>query len=152
MLKLLAVSCLAFGLAGIVGSAIYADESQPQPAIGQGWKMGVWKMGQLSEDQQAAIEARQQAMEAVMAAIENGDYNAWLEAVENVNLGVKFTELITEENFSKFVEMHQLMQEAQEIREELGIGGWGRMGFGGQRPGKGPCLYFSPEPESGPSE
>lgn len=63
--------------------------------------------------------------EAIREAIENNDYNAWLEAVGEDS---KIAEFITEENFSRFVEMHKLMEEgrekfaeAREIGEELGL-------------------------------
>ncbi len=60
---------------------------------------------------------------AMTEAIENNDYSAWLAAVGEDS---RMTEMVTAENFSKFVEMHNLMQEgnyeeAREIREELGI-------------------------------
>jgi len=59
---------------------------------------------------------------AVLEAIESNNYNAWLEAIGNCSAGDK----ITEENFSKIVEMHNLMkegkiEEAQVIADELGL-------------------------------
>jgi hypothetical protein len=69
----------------------------------------------------------------IHAAIEAGDYEAW----SNLKSGKRMAEFITEENFDKLVEMHNLMQAgdiegAIELREELGIPGKGRgMGIGG---------------------
>jgi len=54
----------------------------------------------------------------INAALEAGDYEAWLEAVEP---GSSMSDEITEENFPLFVEAHQKMWEAREIMEELGI-------------------------------
>lgn len=61
---------------------------------------------------------------AIISAIETGDYNIWREAVGDRPI----TEKITEENFSKFVEMHNLIEEgnfeeARAIGEELGVKG-----------------------------
>lgn len=56
--------------------------------------------------------------EAVLAALEAGDYSAWLEVVGE---DCPLTDKITEDNFFKLVEAHNLMQEAREIMEELGI-------------------------------
>ena len=70
---------------------------------------------------------------AVLEAIENNDYNSWLKAIGDKPIGDK----ITEENFSKIVEMNNLMkegkvEEAQVIADELGI----RKGeFGGRMMG-----------------
>ncbi|NQU99131.1 MAG: hypothetical protein HQ538_00170, partial [Parcubacteria group bacterium] len=59
-------------------------------------------------------------------AIESGDYNAFTEAIKDSPMQDKFGDKITEENFSKFVEMHNLKQdgkydEAKVIADELGF-------------------------------
>ena len=81
-------------------------------------------------ERQATMELRQ---EAVQKALDNNDYQAWLAAVGTDN---PMTEKITESNFARFVEAHQLMKQAADIMTELGIekGGFGP-GFhmGGQR-------------------
>lgn len=59
--------------------------------------------------------------EAVRTALDNNDYEAWLAAVGEDS---KMAEKINEDNFSRLVEAHNLMQEAREIMEELGIGKW----------------------------
>lgn len=62
--------------------------------------------------------------EDMMKAFENNDYNAW----KNLHQGKgRASEVITEENFSKFSEMRKLMlegktDEANKIREQLGLG------------------------------
>ena len=68
-------------------------------------------------------EERHDAMEAAMDA---GDYNAWKELHEEYGHG-KIMDVVTEENFDRFVEMHEAMEDgdyetASEIRSELGLG------------------------------
>ena len=76
--------------------------------------------------------------EKMISAFENSDYQAWKELMNGKG---RVTELINEENFSRFAEAHKLSlegktEEAEEIRQELGLGlrdGSGRkmgQGFG----------------------
>lgn len=82
-----------------------------------------------------------QNRDAVITAIENNDYEAWLTA-EGENS--PFRDVISSENFSKFSEMHNLMKAgdregAEKIREELGFGvrGFGQKeGMKGERKNK----------------
>ncbi len=60
--------------------------------------------------------------QAVISALDDGDYQAWQEAVGDSPL----VEKITEDNFGRFVQAHQLRQsgqfdEARQIEESLGI-------------------------------
>ncbi|MFH1287051.1 MAG: hypothetical protein ABII02_04890 [Candidatus Magasanikbacteria bacterium] len=55
--------------------------------------------------------------EAVQAAVEAGDYAAFQEAVGDG----KMAEVIIEENFGRFIEMHNHMDAAKTIAEELGL-------------------------------
>ena len=79
---------------------------------------------------------------AMEEAMENTDYQAWSELMSGRG---RVTEVITEENFAKFVEAHQLAQAgdrdgADEIRKELGLRtrDGSRMGVGyGQRKSMG---------------
>jgi len=74
-------------------------------------------------------------------AFENNDYAAWKELMQDRG---RVTQVITEENFAKFAEAHELAEEgkiaeAQKIRQELGLGshnGSGKAG-GGTEMGKG---------------
>lgn len=64
-----------------------------------------------------------QRFERMQKAYENNDYSAWKEMMDGRG---KITEIITEQNFSRFAEMHRLMlekkfDEANKIREELGL-------------------------------
>jgi len=72
---------------------------------------------------------------AMLKAFENKDYTAWKNLMQNRGMATK---VITETNFAKFVEAHNLAlqgktAEAQKIRQELGLGlqnGSGRKGVG----------------------
>lgn len=77
--------------------------------------------------------------EAMTKAFENKDYNAWKEQMGDRG---RVTQVVNEENFARFAEMHQLMldgktSEANAIRAELGLGqqngfGQGAHGVGGR--------------------
>jgi Spy/CpxP family protein refolding chaperone len=73
--------------------------------------------------------------EQMQKAFENNDYNAWKSQMGNMGA----TRVVTEQNFSRFAEMHKLMlegktTEANAIRTELGLGqGGGKGMMGGQR-------------------
>lgn len=67
---------------------------------------------------------------AVQAALEDGDYDAWVAAKGQDDRDPKVLELINADNFARFVEMHNLMkegkkEEAQVIADELGLPQWG---------------------------
>ena len=72
---------------------------------------------------------------AMLKAFENKDYTAWKNLMQNRGMA---SQVITEANFTKFVEAHNLAiqgktAEAQKIRQELGLGlqnGSGRNGGG----------------------
>jgi len=77
--------------------------------------------------------------EAMTQAFENNDYNAWKELMSGKG---RVTQVITEENFARFAEAHQLAQEgkldeAKAIRQELGLGLGNRNGDGSGQGNKG---------------
>ncbi len=84
---------------------------------------------------------------AMLKAFENKDYTAWKNLMQNRGMATK---VITEANFAKFVEAHNLAlqgktAEAQKIRQELGLGlqnGSGRNG-GGMMGGMGTGRNFN---------
>ena len=89
--------------------------------LGQGMKRN-----QLSEEERATMEETRELKmaeneakrEAVKLALNNSNYDEWVKAVgENCPI----LEKITEENFSKFVEAHNHMEEGKKIMEELGL-------------------------------
>ncbi len=61
---------------------------------------------------------------AMLEAFENKDYSAWKNLMQNHG---RVTQVVTEANFAKFAEAHNLalqgkFAEAQKIRQELGLG------------------------------
>jgi hypothetical protein len=67
---------------------------------------------------------------AIESAMENQDYDAWVDAVESRDrfMSQKLLNAVSEEEFPRLVEAFELAQEGQfeeadEIRKELGIGG-----------------------------
>lgn len=79
---------------------------------------------------------------AMLKAFENKDYTAWKNLMQNRGMASK---VVTEANFAKFVEAHNLAlqgktAEAQKIRKELGLGlqnGSGKSGAMGMGRGMG---------------
>lgn len=62
--------------------------------------------------------------EQMQKAFENNDYNAWKEIMNG--RGRRMMEVVNEQNFPRFAQMHRLMLEgkyddANKIREELGL-------------------------------
>lgn len=57
-------------------------------------------------------------MTAINAALEAGDYNAWVAAV---GADCPMLEKINATNFNRYVEAHNLRQQEQEIMIELGL-------------------------------
>lgn len=76
--------------------------------------------------------------EQMEKAFENNDYNAWKNLMNGKG---RVTEVVNEGNFNRFVEAHKLVKEgktdeANKIRQELGLGQEGGQGKGmhsGQR-------------------
>ncbi len=112
-----------------------------QDGRGQGRMMAVgaeksFLKKEMTEEDKAAFEAKRTEFAAEMkvkqgaieAAINAGDYSAWVAAVGE---DCPMLDKITADNFSKFVEAHRLRQAADQIMTELGIEKMGR-GFGGQ--------------------
>jgi hypothetical protein len=103
----------------------------------------------ITEERFQELVERFHLHEDVEAAIDAGDYEAWLAAHEAMGGNSKMTELISEEDFPRFQELHQLREQVRGIEEELeisGLRGQGHVfghrkgGFGGkgQRTGQGP--------------
>lgn len=70
--------------------------------------------------------------EAMEQAFDNNDYNSWKELMSGKG---RVSQVITEENFARFSEAHKLAQEgkieeAKQIRQELGLGLGSRNGSG----------------------
>ena len=93
----------------------------------------------MTQERFAMMAERHGDMTAVREAIENKDYNAWKTAIEAAK-PPSITEIITEENFDKFAQMHEAMQNgdpetAKTIAEELGLENHGMKGKGFGRAG-----------------
>ena len=72
--------------------------------------------------------------EQMQKAFENNDYNAWKNLMNGRG---RVSEAVNEGNFNRFAEMRRLMKEdktdeANKIRQELGLGQGGKNGQGGQ--------------------
>lgn len=77
--------------------------------------------------------------EVMTEAFANQDYQAWQEQMQGRG---RVTEVVTEENFDQFAEAHRLAQEgkleeARQIRQELGLGLNNGEGRRGGRKGQG---------------
>ena len=80
-------------------------------------------------------------------AFETKDYNAWKELMNGRG---RATQVVNKDNFAKFAQIHELMEEgkideANKIRAELGLGqcngGCGRMRAVDRFGGRGFCNY-----------
>jgi len=115
----------AFSFAAEPADSSQADDDQNIPCpFAQKFKEG---RGFMSEEKQAEMKAHQ---EAVKSALEAGDFQAYADAVA----GTPMEEQVTEEEFPRLLEAHQLMQEgkakfeqAKQIKDEIGL----------EMPGKG---------------
>lgn len=79
--------------------------------------------------------------EAMTQAFETADYNAWKELMQGKG---RVTQVINEDNFARFAQAHQLAQagnleEAKQIRQELGLGLRNGSGQGMQKGTMGRC-------------
>lgn len=72
----------------------------------------------LTADQIATMKAKDAA---VKAALEAGDYKAWVTAVTAQNPNSPLLTKITADNFSQLVQVHNLQTQADSIMKNLGI-------------------------------
>ena len=84
------------------------------------------KESKLTKENFSKMRVMHQDKEKMKEAIKSGDYSAFEEAIKDSPMQDKLGGKITEENFDKFVEMHNLKKEgkydeAQAIAEELGF-------------------------------
>lgn len=96
---------------------------------GEGRMMKGHGQNQMTDEERTAFQKEQEAKrQAVEAAVNANDYEAWVKAAGD---DCPMSDKINKDNFSKFAEAHRLRQSADKIMEELGIEKMGR-GFGGQ--------------------
>lgn len=132
LVALIAVSGIAFSTFASNGNA-NGNSNRPEDMPPRGWQKNMTdeEKAEWQEKIEAMRAERESQREAVIAAIEAGSYSDWVEAMpENSPI----LEKITADNFARFVEMHNLRQEANAIALELGIDRGG-MGFGQGRGG-----------------
>ena len=155
MLALFGAAFVAAQGLGLGGGMSDEDRAAMQEAMQNG-DYETWSSlgkAQFSEERFAEMQERQAEMqahrEAVEAALDSGDYDAWVAAMADAPGNHGMMDAITEENFDTFVEMHQAREAgdfdtASELAEELGLGvgsyggcdGVGA-GFGGNGVGQG---------------
>ncbi|MFH1047678.1 MAG: hypothetical protein V1738_05220 [Patescibacteria group bacterium] len=121
---------IALGLAAAAVATLVAVPTFASQGFGRGSGNGQVNGntdGERPEPTQEMLEHRE-AMQAeqaeIAAAVESGDYGAWLEAVGDRPIA----EEVTADEFARYMEMHNLreqahalMEQADEIGEELGI-------------------------------
>lgn len=59
--------------------------------------------------------------ENVSQAIEDGDYDEWKNLMEEGNGNPHVLEVVNEDNFDEFAELHEYMEKAREIAKEIGL-------------------------------
>ncbi len=112
--------------AGDYQAYLEAFESRT-PMTEEEFKTQVEMFQNRTEQRTEEMAAMQEEKDKIQAAMNEG-YDAWKEAVADTPFGEKLTEVITEENFDKYVEMQNSMEHAEELRVELGLDGFGPHG------------------------
>lgn len=119
------------GTLAIAGSVLASDANVNFSADQQnqnGAKRGMMQRGAFQASEQARpFMHTEEEREAIHAAILAGDYQAWFNLVSQDGELPEHLKSITADNFAKFAEMHQHMESARAIGEELGL----------QHPGRG---------------
>ncbi|RLC36847.1 hypothetical protein DRH27_04600 [Candidatus Falkowbacteria bacterium] len=77
---------------------------------------------QIMADKEIWLAEREVRHEAVKTALDAGDYDAWIEAIGE---DAPVLEKINSGNFNRFIEAHELREQARSIMEELGVQGEG---------------------------
>lgn len=78
-------------------------------------------LGGMTEEKYEQLLDRYETWEKINEALEAGDYAAWKEAINGTARGDKLLGIINEENFGKYVQMHEAMQTAHSLAKELGL-------------------------------
>lgn len=134
----LAMIALATGFA----FNVYAQtpDASAEKSIFKGERFG--QNANLTDEQKAEMEARREEMKttrdenqaAMQTALNSGNYDTWVEVVtEQIGSDAKILTQVNADNFSEFVEAHQLMTQAQDKFSSLGV----ERGFGMREGGQG---------------
>jgi hypothetical protein len=107
-----------------VSAAVEGESTVAAPAQNFGRQFA----GRMSdEDRQVRFQEMEEKHDAVMAALEKRDYQAWLDAA---GTDCPMAEKVTEENFDKFAEAHGYIEQGRNMLSEMGIERGGGMGKG----------------------
>ena len=114
---------VALGAGLAIGAIASANPDMFQRHNGESLKKGF----NMTEEKKEAVKEHYEQMEEILT---NGDYEAFKELMAEKPM----LQNITEENFAKFIEMHNLkkagdMEGAKAIAEELGLEGFGKKGM-----------------------
>ncbi len=113
------------GTLAIAGSVLANDTNVNIPNEAQnqnGAKRGMMQRGAFQASEQARpFMHTEEEREAIHTAISAGDYQAWFNLVSQDEELPEHLKSITADNFAKFAEMHQHMESARTIGEELGL-------------------------------
>ncbi|NCT55114.1 hypothetical protein GW758_04145 [Candidatus Falkowbacteria bacterium] len=134
MNTVIALSALALIGGGIIASQA-ASDNMFEASNGKAMRGEARGFENLSEEERVVMEAQRESrqaemqadFEAVEVALAANDYNAWKDAIGENN---PFAEKVTADNFTKFVEAHNLMDDAREILKSIGIEEGPAMGLG----------------------
>ncbi len=143
--KLMKTAAVVGALALMAGGVVVADAASDKLAgkgLQDGSGQGYGRMANLTTEEKTAWEAERETRQAEMetkrtaaqAAIASGSYEDWKLAVGEDH---PFVSKINAENFSRFVEAHQNLEEARAIFAELGLEGAPGMGGMGKGEGRG---------------
>lgn len=122
--KTLITGALSLAVVGLIGATFVSANAAANNRNNLAAKAN---FGQnMTEDQREAREADREAHradmaarhEAVQAALDNSDYDAWV-AAEGENSPM--LEKINADNFPQLLEAHKLMEQAHQIMTDLGI-------------------------------
>ena len=121
---------MAIGSLAVAGSALAADTNVLNQA--QGLSIGTVKVDFMKMLDQRI--ARLQDEKAKIQAILSRDYATWKSLTEKLNPQTPALKTITADNFEKFAQMHEALQngdkqKAEALRKELGLQGVG-LGLG----------------------
>lgn len=98
--------------------AMQSEDFESAKAIAE--ELGLPTPGQRGEKNGQPFHS-QEEREAIRDAALNGDYETWFNLVAVDGELPEFLQVINADNFARYQEMHQLMDGAKSIREELGL-------------------------------
>lgn len=109
---------------GILAASAATTTQDNKTEKGKGHGQGL-NRPELTEAQKTEMDAKQAA---VKAALEAGNYSAWVTAEKAINENCPLLSKITADNFGKYSEAAKLRAQADSIMKDLGIDGPGMGG------------------------